>query len=268
MGNNFDRRINLIINELTFDSSNFYIDFVVEKSDKDDLNVAEITLYNVSKVTREKIQKDQTVILNAGYGTDIGAIFIGLVGNVKYNADKSSADTVLTLLCVDGKLINDKFINKTYIVGTTARQIIDDMIKFSGLESNIIDIQQDVVYSNGKVVYGNLRDQLASIVRDTLSRLTIKNNIINVIKKLEGTVTSYVVSALTGLLEPPSRLDDDSEKDIELHSFKSLLNHNLDVDNFVSVESETLNGDFKIFRVKHTGSLDGEFISEVEVITG
>jgi hypothetical protein len=259
---NFNRSINITIGTTRFDSDNFYIEFDVEKSDKENLNTCDLILYNLKRETRENIQQDQTVILNAGYQNDIGAIFIGGVQNVI--TERQDTDFVTTISCIDGKVVSNVPINKTYIPGSSSTQIINDLIKLSGLEANVVRIAQEIIYSNGKVVYGNLIEELGKIVTETRSKFYIKNNIITITLQNEGVVVANVVNSNTGLIETPSKLTDDSET-VDLYLVKSLLNHNLDIDGIVQIQSQGLNGNFRITRVNHSGSLEDDFITEFEV---
>lgn len=262
---NFLRVIEVIVGEALFKSTRFYIEFSVEKSEKDDLNTAEIVIFNLKEETRELITKGQTVIINAGYEGDVGAIFIGGVDSVM--TEKVETEFITTLTCVDGNVAVNIPVNKTYAEGSTSTQIINDLISLSGLEANIIRLGEEVVYSNGKTAYGNLIDELKKVVNDTGSKFYIKDNIINITLEQDGLVIAHVISSETGLLGTPTRKEVGDEDDkVVLYDVNSLLNHNLDVDSIVQVDSLSLVGDYRVVRVRHTGGLEDDFTSELEII--
>lgn len=262
---NFLREIEIIVGEAKFKSTRFYIEFTVEKSEKDDLNTAEIIIFNMKEETRELITKGQTVIINAGYDGDVGAIFIGGIDSV--STMKEPVDYATTLTCVDGTVASKVEVNKTYAEGTTSTQVINDLISLSGLEANVVRIGEEIVYSNGKTVYGNLIDNLKKVVNDTGSKFYIKDNIITINLEQDGLVVAHVITSDTGLLTTPTRKEVGDEEDaVILYDIQSLLNHNLDVDSIVRVDSLSLNGDYRIVRVRHSGDLQDDFTSEIEVI--
>lgn len=263
MDSNFNRKIKIIIGSQMIDSDNIYIKFDIEKTDSDDLNNGTITFYNLSKSTRENIRKDQTIIVNAGYENDIGAIFIGGVQNVQ--SYKEEADIVTHLDVLDGKVIINNKVNKTYEPGSNNIRVIKDLVKLTGLEANIITIGKTFIYSNGKTVYGDLYTELSKVVKESNSKIYIKNNIITITLQQSGKVISSIVNASTGLLNTPTRQDNDYDN-VDLYLCKTLLNHDLDVDSIVTIESDSLNGSYRIHKIKHTGSLEDEFNSEFEVV--
>lgn len=265
LNTNIDRKIRIIIGNQSFSSDNLYMKFNIEKTNTSDLNSGEITLYNLSKSTRENISKNQTVIVNAGYNNDIGAIFIGGVQNIRSYLE--SGDMVTNIEILDGKVIISKKVSKTYEAGTNNLKIINDLIKLSGLEANITAIGKYFIYSNGKTIYGDLINELSKIVKASNSKFYIKNNIITITLERSGKVVSNVINSETGLLETPTKLDDDYQN-VDLYSVKTLLNHNLDIDSIVTIKSLSLNGSYRINKIIHSGSLTDEFTSEFEVVVG
>lgn len=263
---NYTREITAIIGNTkfsTFDNVEFYIDFYVEKTDKPGNNSCDIVLYNISQSSRDSITKNQTVILNAGYATDIGVIFIGGVESVV--TERIQGDKITTVTCIDGKIVNDQRISKTYAPGATTSQIITDLVRVSSLEINRLELVNDIAYPNGKTVYGRLVDELEKLARAAGSKYQIKNNIISISAPTTGTSLVSVVSVSTGLLETPTPAEDTSETST-LYSIRTQLNHHIDVDDLVRINARNLNGQFRVNRVKHTGSLTGEFITEFEVV--
>jgi len=268
MSQNFNRVIEVIVGNKKISSVGInntrgtYIEFDVQKTEKSNLNRAEVLVYNLGVTTREDIVKGQSLILNAGYENDIGAIFIGSIQSTF--TEKRGSDFITTLVALDGNFTIGQTVNKSYAPGITSKQLISDLVKQTGLEANSIVLVKNLVYSNGRTIYGKLKDELIKVVNETGSRFNIKNNIININVPGFGKSIVYLLSSSTGLLSTPKKLDDSSESN-KLYTFKALLNHNLDVDNIIQVQSQSINGNFRISGITHLGSLDGEFISEVEV---
>lgn len=255
---NFKRVIEVTIDKTKFISKDFFIDLFVEKDDKQNVNTAEVIIFNLKESTIVNIKQGQTVMISAGYSTPT-PLFIGGVGRVE--VDYENADKAISIFCIDGKVAIDKQISKTYCGKITAEQIIHDLIKESGLEANIIKINKNIIYSNGKVIFGDLLTELFKVIKDTGSKSYIKNNILTINTKTSGKELAFLINANTGLLSPPTKLEGDKIK----YVIKTLLNGNLDVDSIVKIKSRTLNGAFRINKIKHICGLVDECITEFEV---
>ena len=81
----------------------FFFDFKVPFYDSDQLATASFTVSNLSPSSRLGIQKDQVVILNAGYEDDMGVIFVGQVASCRHKQNGVEWQTKITATAALGQ---------------------------------------------------------------------------------------------------------------------------------------------------------------------
>lgn len=102
--------------------------FKVEKSLVGYPNLAEISIYNLSESSRNKIEQEgERLNIYAGYeDTGQGLIFQGDIINVIHLKD--STEWITQLFCADGRnVLNTSVINKTLTAGTTFEEIYNEL---------------------------------------------------------------------------------------------------------------------------------------------
>ena len=93
----FIRSASLQIGPLKYSMNDgFYFEFEVPFHDSEQLTTASFTVNNLNATSRAGIQKNQVVILNAGYEDDMGALFVGQVTSCNHRQNGVEWQTKIT----------------------------------------------------------------------------------------------------------------------------------------------------------------------------
>lgn len=241
--NNYMRRVELIIDGMRFTFPELTIYFNVEYSnDEDTLNDADITIYNLSRETLNKIKEGSKVILNAGYVGDVGNVFVGVITDV--STKKERVDRVTKIIAVDA---SDQWIkrkvNRTYKAGIKASQILRDIAGISALLPGEIKLPKDVVYQNGRTVSGTIPNIVKQIAKDCGAAVKVTKNKLFIRDPKQGDNVNFLFNTERGLIGTPERFEDDDDKG---YIIIALLNHRIQTDSVINVESSTANGKYKV----------------------
>ena len=263
--------------------------FEIPFEDTDEVPVATVTVTNLAPDTRANIQKNDPVILNAGYEGNVGCILIGKVVGLRHKQAKTDWTTTITVQpCADEIL--DKLINKTYVENSTAMSIVRDMLNIFGVEVAECALSNDRVYPRGRVCRGVLRQVLAEIVvSECKSRFVVRNTGQVYITKAESGINNGVIlTPANGLL----RSDEDktvipfetkknsqqtnkkkkkstkkqtAEREEKNISRACLLNYNIAAAELIKIQSNDLNGRFTVVKGKHIGGRTGDWKTTMEL---
>lgn len=275
----FLRAASLQIGTLRYDmGAGFYFDFEVPFYDSEQLSTASITINNLSASSRAGIQKNQVVILNAGYEGDVGVLFVGQVASVSHKQSGVEWQTKINATAALSQWLDTR-INKTYEAGTKAEDIVRDLLNIFGMEVGVFQLVKNAVYPRGRVCCGKLKDVLAEIViNECGSRLLIRDNQLIINNPSDGVAKGYLLTPESGLLMASDDADTTSiasqqaqraskeEKAAEEKTWKRqcLLNYHLGAGDQIQIQSRDLTGRFQIVSGKHKGSPTGSWVTEIE----
>lgn len=275
----FLRSATIQVGPLRYDMDDgFYFEFEVPFYDSDQLVTATFTINNLSATSRAGIQKSQVVILNAGYQDDMGVLFVGQVASVSHKQNGVDWQTKITATAALDQWIQTQ-VNKTYMAGATAQDIVRDLLNIFGLEIGIFELVEKVGYPRGRICSGKLKDVLTDIVvNECKSRLLIRNNQIIINNPADGVTKGYLLTPDSGLLMSSDDSDTTAtasqqtagasaeEKKAAEKTWKRqcLLNYRLAPGDLVQIQSKDLNGKYIIVSGKHKGSPTGNWLTEIE----
>lgn len=261
--------------------SDLVFEFSVPFEDSEQLIVADITIYNLSKTTRGSIKKNDPVILNVGYEGDIGVIFVGKVSQCSSSHKGLEWITKIKATEAMDEWLSKK-VNKTYKAQIDAMSIIKDLLNIFGMEVSNVELAQNKKYSRGKVCNGPIRDVLKNIVTsDCKSVFLIRHNKIIIRNPNKGTNLGVLLTPATGLLltnnEDVDKTDivaaQDTQKTAKERSESSkrfkrecLLNYRLAPGDIVKIKDSQLNGNFMIKKGVHAGSRRTDWKTILEVV--
>lgn len=263
-------------NKYSLDGMDFKFEIPFE--DTDEPPVATVTITNLSPTTRANIQKDDPVVLNAGYRDNVGCILIGKVVGLRHKQSKVDWTTTLTVQpCADEIL--DKLINKTYVENSMASAIVRDLLNIFGVEVSKCELSIDQCYPRGRVCRGILQQVLADIVvSECKSRFIVRTTGQVYITKAEDAIDNgLVLSSANGLLRADSDKEvipvetmKNSKKKGEERKEKNitrscLLNYNIAAAELIKIQSDELNGKFVVVKGKHTGGRKGDWKTSMEL---
>ena len=149
-------------NNITLKNDNYKITFSVPFDDDMEMNMAEVTVLNLTESTINKLRYNDTITIEAGYHKDTGIICSGRIASVTTSHD--GIDKITTIEIKDAPDLSNKSLeNKTYGNGTKASYILRDLANKLGLAIAKFQIPNDVRYVSGYVVDGNITDAMENV---------------------------------------------------------------------------------------------------------
>ncbi len=216
------------------------IKFDITKTSTEAPNKGQITIWNLSDDTREKLKKEfNTVVLSAGYvDGGPGLIYRGNITNAIFRSENGGIDKMTTLYLGDGdEAYQYAKVNTTLAAGATQQDILDkimpEMEKHGVTLGSVPDNLAQLTLPRGKVLYKPARDALRDLCRTVGCTYSIQDGVLNIVpitKALDG--EAILVSPDTGLVEPGPEQTNEGVK------FTCLLNADIKVDGKIKLEAE------------------------------
>lgn len=259
----WNRQAKLVIGSKMYKSDDIDIEFNIPFSTESEPDIAEVSIYNLSPDTISTIQKGIPVILSAGYGNDIGMLCCGQVGKFVTKDEALDKKTVLKL---SSALIawQEQKIHRSYAENITSQEIMTDLISVFGIATGEMNPVKNVTYSKGRTVSGKLQDVMKMLAKETESKFYIDKDRAYIRPYDKGTSTGFVLSAETGMLGSPEKMEisEGDKKTKQGWKVRCLLNHNIGVDSIIIIKSKTVSGTFRVVKGVHTS----EWVTDMEVI--
>ncbi|NEZ48024.1 hypothetical protein FDF74_12670 [Clostridium niameyense] len=256
----FGRKIEVYVGTRKWTSPELDIEFKTEFDTTPIPNEAECSLYNLAPNSREWFSKGRGLILNAGYGNNIGTIFDGVIAGSETKRDGVDIETTVKLIDVKGNYLNNR-IGYTYGRGATSEYLIRNVLDCAGgMKPNILNLGRNLTYPRGFAAYGKILDVVKRLVKEADSKLIIHNSSISIMPNRNGIETGFLLNSKTGLISVDKI---DKPDNISTHKIKMLLNHAIAPYSLLQIESDQLNGTVLVISGKH----DSSFTTEVEVRT-
>ena len=255
------------------------IDFDIPFNDKEEPDVSEVTIYNLSEDSINEIKKQGYCIVNAGY-REMGNKACVVSGEIEdVTTDWEGLDKVTKIKVSDGgKEWRQAKLNKTYAEGTKASLIMQDLCGVLGYEVVEINPKEDITYKLGKTIKGYCSDNLKRLVKDTKSKMYINKKRITIRDEKKGNDIGFLLNSETGLVGNPTLNKDDSGDKTDLRNSEKkkkknkeekktwkvicLLNAKIETDSIIKIESKTCNGQFRVVSGKHTKDFNTELVVE------
>ena len=239
--------------------------FEIERTSTSEPNPATVQVYNLSEGTRGMVQdKDQAVILKAGYQDLVQQIFIGVVRRVEHRREGTEIVTELELKDGGIALLEPEF-RRAYARGTSRRKIVQDIIRaMPGIsEGHLSNTVLKGSISGKLALSGTCKTAMDRLARGWGFEWSVQDNVVQVLRLTgtrEGRELAEVFSPLTGLIGSPSRTGRDARagKGAAGARWASLLRPALVPGGYALIESEFLSGAFKVESVRHSGDTHGD----------
>ncbi len=266
MTKQFGRVIEVIIDRLQLNGSDFTIRFNVPFDDDTDPNESWIEIYNLKDSTINAIKRNQKVTLNAGYEKDKGVILSGYVS--KLETKRSGHDKVTIIHCLDSAPPNEKkTVKKSYKANIKGSQIVRDLASIIRLNLAAVVLPNDRTYVKGYTVNGPALEALKNVAKDCGAIVYINKSQGYVRSLKSGDDTRFVLKSETGLIGSPDPFEEEDEdgKVIKGYSVQSLLQHRLTTASIIDLDSIVTKGRYRVRRGVHRA--EGQnFITEMELI--
>jgi len=262
MSEMFGRRIDFEFEGERLSYPGLHIEFEIKFSSEDEGNAGHIRLFNLSSSTAEKLKKDKKFKLKAGYKNDKGIILPGIIEKHHTNWDKVDKRTILIIGDNTQNWLKTT-INKTWNKGAKASQIAPKIVKQTGLQVGEIEIAEDVTYEKGKTFSTTCHKALKEIAKDTNSKLHCSRGKVYIRPKNTPNSQSVLLNSNTGLISTPE-INQNGEDEGVTYNVKSLLNYRIRADALVTIESSSINGNYRVINGKHTAE-GKDFTTSIEV---
>ncbi|MCT9071194.1 phage protein [Cupriavidus gilardii] len=237
----FGRKVSLIIGQDSGDAidlSELRFRFDVRRGDLQTPNSARIRVYNVSKQTAQRIEREFTrVVLQAGYPGNYGIIFDGTVKQVRRGRE-SQTDTYLDITAADGdSAYNFAVVNTTLAAGSTAA----DHVAAACTAMNPYGVSQGYLpelpknpLPRGKVMFGMAREFMRWTARTCQTVWSIQDGKVVMVPE-----TSYmpgeipVITSETGMVGLPEQTQNGI-------TIKMLLNPSVKIGRLIQIDNASV----------------------------
>lgn len=230
-------------------------------ADDGDPNFYSCTIYNLSNDTISKINKNDAILINAGYGNNLGLATAGVITKVETTDEGVDKATIINIQ--DGsKEWLEANISETFTGPVDALTILNNIVSGIGLNLGSINLVNNIVYQTGKTVYGKLSNVIRQIAeKECGSNVIISNGNIDINTATQGFETGFLLNESSGLLNKPTKIDDkDSQAEYRI---QMLFNANIKPRSIIQLESNVVSGFFMVLRGNHSK----DFVTEVELVS-
>ena len=297
MSNQFNRQVVIQAgkaDEAGYQIRNLRCVFNIKKTSKTSFNTAKVQIYNMAADSRNWFNnfdiedKANLLIVKAGYEENVRTVFVGNINLVSTSIERPNV--VTTIEANDGeKAVNQLRVpfggfTGTYAAGASAKRVLQDLIRASGLDQKAIDWSTvpDRQYVNGFCFQGMGKVLLDNLCSYLGLEWSIQNNHIKFVLIDESDYSEIVyLTPETGLIGSPTRLNDissqvgikkGSKANKEMTALgvkkrkklsggwevKCLLQPTAEPGGVVRVKSaEVEDKDFRIIEVEHNGDTHG-----------
>lgn len=239
-------------------------EFEINFNTDSDGNTGNLKLYNLSGATIDLFNKGQLFTLSAGYREDLGNILLGVIVSATTAWEGTEKITSAIVGDCTGRWLNVT-VNQTWRAGITASQVAKDIAANLGLGTEGIQIPKDINYPRGKTFSCTCKQALEELARDLKLKLHFTGGKLYLKPAESGLSEIVVLNPDTGLMGSPEKVDDGREKSGKRYKVQSLLNHRLKSDAIVKIESQTIEGVWRIDKGRHVLNGD-DFLTEMEVV--
>lgn len=187
------------IGDLIFDYENIDIEFEVRCTDDNKPDTATIKIYNLSETTKNKIEVNQVVNIDAGYRELHETIFGGLVESIRTYRDGNDLVTIIEASS-NNRAYTNTIVNVQFASGISASEILKQLEKVIPFKIEIKELGKDTIYPNGKVFSNRLSNVIPILARDTGTIARFTDGIIEFKKAGKSYSSSLKMASEQGLI--------------------------------------------------------------------
>lgn len=264
----FGRVVKITSGGLTL-TNDLDIEFDVPFDDDTEANEAEITVYNLTKSTIEKLKANEEISITAGYGTDTGVIFVGVISMVKTRW--KGQDKVTTIKAIDDVKLKERDVDSiSFNAGVNASYILKTLVGKLKLPIAVFKTRRDHTYTEAVTVSGGLMSAIKQYAEVCGVSAYINKRKVYVRHLTDGDNLGFTVNVDTGLLESPEEFteeikNEDYTETVKGVSFKMLLEHRITTAGIITLKSRDLNGKYRVREGRHVCN-ESDFYTEITAI--
>jgi len=244
--------------ELTYPETE--IRFRVEFDSTGDPSFGIVELYNLRPETENRLQRGEYFILSAGYQGDTGTLIAGAISHVF--AREEGVDRICEVEVIDAtSAYLSQIISRTYSENSRLSYIITDVLKTTGLEIGPISLPDNLIYPQGRVIEGRVKEVLQQLAEEGGARLYVKNGTVYVVPEAYAEEVGVLLTSETGLIRSPTRIDsEDAEWEVEC-----ILNYRIREGTYIEIASKAANGVYRVVSGYHD-SAGAQHVTKIEVV--
>jgi len=260
------RRSSIIVGATRIDG--LRLTFDVERNDQRDPNKGTFSVTNLSEATRTRLEaRGQIVVVEAGYQNVYGAIFTGTSFRVAHA--RSGPDMITTIEASDGgKEVSSLVGAWSFSRGASVADAVAAVARGIGLpiSSGSTITPTSPTFPNGWAFAGRAGDGLDAITKAAGLTWSVQDGQVQILVDGDGGdgVTAVVLSASTGMIGSPERVDVKDEKTREMKrrvKVRCLIQPSIRPARLVDIRSldvPALSGIYVVKTQKITGDTHGD----------
>lgn len=261
---NFGRFVEVMVGGMKFSMADYAIEGTVPFDDDPLPNEAQIKIWNLKTTTVNKIKRNSTLTVNAGYKGDVGVILSGRVSSVR--TVREGIDQITTIHVLDGVDLSKREVKDiSFKNSTLASYIIKSMAAKIGLPIAQFDLTQDYRYTEGYTANGSPTEIISKVAEDCKTSVYINKGklYIRSLKHGRGQDKLFQLSADSGLIGIPEY---QKEEHSEGYRLTSQLQYRITTASAIDLKSESFTGRLYVRSGAHTFSRTGDFVTSVETV--
>ncbi len=268
----YGRRVEVEIADLVI--RNLKVHFDIERQPDQTPPTGEIAVYNLSRENEDRIkERGKKVRLDAGYEATIATIFDGQVARVV--VEKQGVDRI-TRVEIGGVATGSAnqpsqvggITTRSYAAGTTIRSVIQDLAEDIDMPLGPLDaIPEDAMLEDGWNWFGPSYGGMKSVLRRVSVNVYEDDGVIRFgVRPKNGGMGKPQADAITINLSPESGLVGRPSLTDEGAEAVSFLMPRARIGGIVNMTSESVNGEWRIAGVRHTGdNWHGSFLTAYDL---
>lgn len=264
----FGRVVKIQTNGLTI-TNDLDVEFTVPFDDDTEANEAEIKIYNLSKKTIGLLKTNAEISITAGYGSDTGVIFSGVISAVKTRW--SGQDKVTTIKAIDDVNLKERDVESiSFKAGVKASYILKTLCGLLKLPIAVFKTKRDHTYTEAVTVSGGLMSAIKEYAEVCGVSAYINKRKVYVRHLSDGDDLGFAVNVDTGLIDSPEEFteeisNEDYTETIKGVTFKMLLEHRITTASIVTLKSRDFSGKYRVREGTHVCN-ESDFYTEITAI--
>lgn len=241
--------------------------FSIEKDLGKDPNKCELKIDNLSETTRAKIQaKPLQIRLECGYGDDYKLIYIG---DLIYGSSRREGPNWVTTLQLGSgiRAYRHARVNRSFVEGTTYKQVLRELALSMNatLPTEANDSAFDKQFVSGVSIHGKASAWMDKILEPLNMTWSVQDNRLQILKKGEARASkAFPISQKNGMIGTPE-FGSPTRKQKPTLAVQMLLYPELYPGGRVKMESEGIDGVFRVNKLQHVGDTHGaEWFTTIE----
>lgn len=261
----FGRVVEVITGDLRFNNTDLDIEFNIPFDDDLEPNLSDITIYNLSPTTKNKLKRGLLLTVNAGYKDDKGLILSGYIDYV--TTALKGTDSVTLIKVIDSQSFNSKkTLQKSFKKNIKADQLIRELAKSINLKIAVLKLPTNTVFKKGFSIDGEVVKKIQDIAKDCGASAYISRSQVYIRSLKDGDNHQFVLNSNTGLVGSPEYFEEEKDgKTIKGYKAKSLLQYRMNTASIIGLQSVETKSKVRVRKGKHICK-GNSFYTEVEAI--